>query len=277
MIKHLSTAISVGAEKPFSLLHISDTHLTLANDRDDARKLELAQRRARVFPHAEEMLREVSAEAKKKGLPIVHSGDLTDFVSCANIDAARKFTDSHDVFFAAGNHEFSLYVGEAFEDAAYRNKSLATVQSAFKNDIRFSSRVINGVNLVAVDDSYYRFEPEQLEKLKAEVSRGLPIVLLMHTPLYTPELYRTIRFERGNKSGCLVNVPPEKMTDYEPYRIRQQSADEITREACEYIVSTPEIRAIIAGHVHFDGEFSIHPGLTQYLTGTTTIREITIV
>ena len=62
---------------------------------------------------------------------------------------------------AAGNHEYSLYVGEAWEDAAYRNQSLATVQEAFINNIRMAARVIGGVNFVALDDGYYLFEEEQ--------------------------------------------------------------------------------------------------------------------
>ena len=44
------------------------------------------------------------------------------------IAAAKEFMESNDYFFAAGNHEFSLYLGEAVEDADYRNQSLAKVQ-----------------------------------------------------------------------------------------------------------------------------------------------------
>ena len=38
----------IGAERPFEVLHISDTHLTLADEleQDGGRKLELAQKRA---------------------------------------------------------------------------------------------------------------------------------------------------------------------------------------------------------------------------------------
>ena len=38
--------ICVGAEKPFRVLHLSDTHMTYADDRDDERKLELAENRS---------------------------------------------------------------------------------------------------------------------------------------------------------------------------------------------------------------------------------------
>ena len=33
------TDIKIGVEKPFSLVHISDTHFTLADERNDERKI----------------------------------------------------------------------------------------------------------------------------------------------------------------------------------------------------------------------------------------------
>ena len=50
-----------------------------------------------------------------------------DVVEQLAIDRAKEFCETVDVFMAAGNHEFSLYVGEAWEDEAYRNQSLALV------------------------------------------------------------------------------------------------------------------------------------------------------
>lgn len=91
------------------------------------------------------------------------------------IELAKDFAETIDCFFAAGNHEFSLYVGEAKEDAAYRAQSLDRVNAAFGNDIRFDSGIIGGVNFVAVDNFYYLFEEFQLEGLKNEAknTRGI--------------------------------------------------------------------------------------------------------
>ena len=114
----LTTKLSLGAEKPFALLHISDTHLCLADDRDNERKNKLAESRKTVFGDGEDALRWSVELSKELGTLLVHTGDLLDFVSEANIDAAKKFTDENDCFFVAGNHEFSLYVGEAWEDEA---------------------------------------------------------------------------------------------------------------------------------------------------------------
>ena len=107
-MKFIDTTINIVIEKPFELLHISDIHLTYADGRDDARKLALAADRLKYFPDAEENLAAAVADAKRTGALMISTGDLIDFVSYANIDAARKFTDENDCFFAAGNHEFSL-------------------------------------------------------------------------------------------------------------------------------------------------------------------------
>ena len=42
--------IKVGAESPFSVLHVSDTHLTRVDNRDDEAKMRLAAGRSRWAP-----------------------------------------------------------------------------------------------------------------------------------------------------------------------------------------------------------------------------------
>ncbi len=114
----IKTRLRVGAAAPFRVLHVSDTHLTRADMRDGERKVRLSRERSPIFPQAEETLALASQVASGEGLPILHTGDLIDFVSVANLEAVKRFTDENDYFMAAGNHEFSLCVGEAKEDAA---------------------------------------------------------------------------------------------------------------------------------------------------------------
>ena len=275
-MKYLSNELNVGAEKPFTLLHVSDTHLCLADDRDCERKIQLAANRAPRFPEAEATLAEIERVAKEKNLTIAHTGDLLDFVSWKNIDEAKRFCDENDVFMAAGNHEFSQYVGEAVEDAAYRNQSLEKVQAAFKNDIRFASRKINGVNLIAIDNGYYLFEQEQLDALKAEIALGLPIILFMHTPLYAEDLYQFHKDREKHPIAYQMAVPEEYMKNYPEDRYRQQKADAVTQEAYDLIVGCPLVKALITGHLHFDFEGKVHENLPQIVTGCTTLRELHI-
>ncbi len=272
----LHTQIRIGLDAPVRVLHFSDTHLTRADLRDGDRKVELADARYNCFPGAEEVLQFASATAKSMDLPIVHTGDLCDFVSQANIEAARQFTDEHDVFMVAGNHEFSLYVGEAWEDEAYRNQSLEAVQSAHKNNIRMDSRVIGGVNFIAVDNGYYLFDRAQLDFLKAEAQKGLPMVLMMHVPLYDRALYD---YELSRAPGCayLCGVPEELMSHYDEYRFRQQKADDVTLETMDYIAREPLVKAILTGHLHMNYEASYADRMPQIFTGDRAVRIIELV
>lgn len=273
-MKFLENHIHIGIEKPFSVFHASDTHITFADGRDDERKIQLAINRARSFPFANENLCFIQSKAVTETKTLIYTGDLIDFVSELNIEKAKAFIDSIDCFMAAGNHEFSLYVGEAKEDTAYRNKSLKKVQAAFKNDIRMSSRELNGVLFVALDNSYYLIDEEQFKFLKSECEKGLPVILCMHTPLFSKDLYD---FSREGESipAYLMSVPEELMTDYSPDRYEQQKQDEITAEAYDYIINSDVIKALITGHIHKDYEGSLN-GKIQIATDISTLREIYI-
>ncbi len=268
----IETKMKIGVDSPFSVIHISDTHLTYADMRDGERKVELAEKRSRIFPHAEEVLQKTSKLSKEKNIPVVHTGDLIDFVSVKNVERAKLFCDENDLFMAAGNHEFSLYVGEAKETAEYRNISLSFVQSAFKNDIRMSSRIINGVNFVAIDNGYYFFEEEQFIFLRKEVEKGLPIILLMHTPLYEKNLYDVMM----SRCECayLMGVPEKLMECYSQYRREQQGADETTKKVIEYIASQNLIKGIVAGHEHINYEGMFADRIPQIITACANIRII---
>jgi 3',5'-cyclic AMP phosphodiesterase CpdA len=270
----IKTPIHIGLPTPIRLMHMTDTHLYLADMRDGERKVKLSHNRKRHFANPEKTLAEAAEIAKEQNLTILHTGDLIDFVSTANLEMAKQFTDEHDVFMAAGNHEFSLYVGEAKEDAAYRNQSLEKVQAAFKNDIRMSSRVIGGVNFVALDNGYYLFEEEQLDFLKKEAEKNLPMVLLMHNPIHEMTLYHLMRAQ--NPCAYLVGVPEELMQDYPADRFAQQNADEITKKTVEFIKTEPLVKAIIAGHIHLNYRGYLTEHIPQITTSCTDIRIIEI-
>ena len=266
----LRTKLHIGVPEPFQIIHLSDIHLTYADMRDGMRKVELAKDRQTAFPDAEEILAQADQVAKETGAPILCTGDFIDFVSLANLERAKAFIDDHDFYMAAGNHEFSLYVGEAKEDAAYRNQSLELVQSAFPNNIRCASRIIGGVNFVALDNGYYLFEPEQLTFLQREADKGYPMILLMHTPLFSKELYDITMSD--SPCAYLTDVPEELMRNYPPDRYEQQLADSITHQTVEFIRTQPLIKAVIAGHIHKNYEGIVFDRIHQYTTACTTVR-----
>jgi hypothetical protein len=189
---------------------------------------------------------------------------------------------------SAGNHDYSKYVGEAKEDEAYKQDSYEAVRAAFPNDLRFASRVIGGVNFVAVDDVYYNFTERQLEQMKAEMAKGMPVVMLCHVPLYTPEYFKDEMERMGNRCAYLCGVPLELTETYEPgvsypageewrYRKVQQRADEPTLAFIAWLKEQKLLKAILCGHMHrfFEDRFS--ETAIQYTVGATYLGDAQVV
>lgn len=272
--------IEAGATEPFDVMHVSDTHLSRADSRDDEKKIMLAASRSTWMNAGEHYLDEAIRIARENGMYLMHTGDMHDFVSEANLDGEAKHMMEGDWFVCAGNHEFSRYVGEAREDEAYKAGSYDAVRGAFPNDLYFASRIINGVNFVAVDDVYYNFTEQQLELMKAEIAKGLPVILLIHVPIYTPEYYKDEMERMDNRCAYLAGVPLELTETYEPgvtypageewrYRKVQQRADEPTLRFIEWLRGQPLLKGILCGHMHRFFEERFSPTAIQYTVGAT--------
>lgn len=263
--------LHIGLEKPLTLLHLSDTHIILADERDDERKRKLAENRVHAFGvPQDEVIRNLDAAldyAKANCDLVVHTGDLIDFVSHPNLDILSEKLSAEDTFFAVGNHEFSLYVGEAKEDTAYKMQSFDRVRAASPNDLDFASRIVNGINLVAVDNGYYLFTENQLERLKKELQKGLPVILLMHNPIHTETLYDYMMNVRKSPCAYLTGTPEELLSCYPADRREQQRPDKPTLDFIGYIKKQPQIKAVFAGHLHFFHQDQITGTLPQFIAG----------
>ncbi|MBQ8250230.1 MAG: metallophosphoesterase [Clostridia bacterium] len=274
-LKILKTDINIGIKEPIKLLHITDTHITRDNPLDEDRTAEFD---VDYKGCAEEYFFEALEYAKQNDMIVLHTGDLIDFFSKGNFDFIDKYFADVNYIYAAGNHDFCHYLGRAKEDYAYKWEKIKEIAPHIKDNLYFDSRIINGVNIVTMDDSYYFISDGQIEMLKAEVAKGYPVILAMHVPLYTKELSEAVRDVWGYYAH-LANAPEEMLATYDEARRKQQTPDEATRRAAEYIQNEPAIKALITGHVHFNFESKISDTLRQYTThGSFSgyVREITI-
>ena len=272
-LKILRTTIVAGLEKPVELLHITDSHIVL----DDERKSD----RRRHFDHPEgsgqleDYLRQALAYAEERKMPVVHTGDLIDYTSDAALAFADRELATADHMYAAGNHDFCHWVGEATEDVPYKWKMMQKVAPHFRTNLVFDSRIIGGLNVVTMDDSYYQITDGQIDALRAEVARGYPILLCMHVPLYTPELARL-----GDRVAYVLGAPESLLSIYPEKRVKQQRPDAATQRAVEYILNEPKIIGVLAGHKHVNYEEPLENGVMQYSTGGTFegwARHITVI
>lgn len=259
--------VEIGLRKPFSVLHISDTHLTAAYPSESQKKQELRKNRTQTFGgHQEEALRDSLAWAKQHVDYVVHTGDLIDWQSEANYDLVRKyFGDS--IVGCMGNHEFSpdMWLTEpaAPENEAFKDRSRQRLQEVYPFDISFFSREINGVNFITLDDVYATVTEQQVSRFKKEADKGLPIVLCMHVPLFTDTIYRANRRFWG-KAGArfadasVVNPGGE---------YKKQQDDPTTRDFIAYLRQLPLLKAILCGHLHITVQDRFSPTATEYVVG----------
>lgn len=271
-LKILKNTVHIGLEKPIKLLHMTDSHIT----RDDP-----WHSRAEVFDTeykgcAEDFFFAALDYAKQNSMPILHTGDLIDFFSKGNFDFIDKYFSNTNYIYAAGNHDFCHMLGEAKEDYDYKWEKIREIAPHFNCNLYFDSRIIGGVNVVTLDNSYYFISHGQIEALKAEAARGYPIILAMHVPIHVDTLTSLTPI---GEPAYVMAAPDDVLAHYSEDRRLQQTPDRTTLEAVEYIKSEPLIKAVVTGHKHMNHEDKLTPTLTQFVTDGTFsgyVREITI-
>ncbi|MCH4147638.1 MAG: metallophosphoesterase [Prevotella sp.] len=258
--------IHIGLQKPFSIMHISDTHLSEAYPYENEKKQTLKNSRTMTFGgRQEEALRDSLQWAKSHVDYIVHTGDLIDWQSEENFDLVKKYFGTN-IFGTMGNHEFSsdMWLSEPKEGftEAYKEQSHDVLSKVFPFDISFHSQVVNGVNFIGLDDVYGTVTRRQTELFKKEIKRGLPIILCMHVPFYTDDIWRATQRYWGNGKKQILGEKIKPVDDY----LKQQT-DSTTKEFIDYLKQEPLLKGILAGHEHINVQDKFSETATQYVVG----------
>ncbi len=255
-LRPTKVSLAVGAAKPFTALHFSDTHVSQSDAADlldgDERSLALYNARYPRFPVSVQSLAAVCAYGRRHGIPLLNTGDVFDFRSEANIHCiARAFKDL-DVISCLGNHEGYGHHTRPMNPGtnAERDALRARYEKAFGNSLLAFSRVINGVNFVAFDNGGLQRgrEAELLSAVKGEFAKGMPVVLMCHMPIYTPQLIEDMCEKRRRKR-------PD--TSLQAYVLLgedalKSKAHPAARELVSFLRRQKNLKAILAGHLHFE-------------------------
>ena len=269
----IQTEIHIGIEQPFTVLQITDTHLVMVGDSESEARREFGRDRS-VYDKREDLdfAREYAATT---GYPLIHTGDLMDFLTPESMEVSRRFARETGLLMVAGNHEQCYCPGNRFHEDDYaeelkvREATLDHLQTCFDNNVRFFCKEINGVCLVGLDDGDYQITEAQLEAFKQVEALGKPIILFVHIPFYDDDLGE--RF-----ADCMVGTPGARMGNYNAWQIYEQTAKPTTRRAYEYIMASPLLKAIVSGHMHASFENKPETCPRQFVTGLRTMREITV-
>ena len=234
-------SLSVGASKPFTVLHVSDTHLTqataaellLASEKDR----ELHERRSKALTRNAKAFAASVDYAKEHGFRLVHTGDLIDYCSEGNIAAAKDGLSGMDALVCPGNHEIVGFPSsETPKSAETAAKLMTRLESAYGTRFLVSSQELNGVRFVAFDNgglSKWRVK-EQIATLEAELDKPAPMVILCHLPPYEETLLAELR--RREKNGR--QKPPHA------YMMMNERINRM-------IAESTNVKAILCGHLHF--------------------------
>ena len=257
--------IEAGATAPFSILHMTDTHLTAAYEHEAVYACGKAVARTQTFGGRQiESLESTLAWAGKNADYVLHTGDLIDFQSEANFDLVRKHY-GETVFGPMGNHEFYSYLPDEKHtwQEPFKDRSWPLLRSAYPVDPRFSAKVVNGVNFICMDDVFGTVRPDQVELFHAEAKKGLPMVLCMHVPFYTEELWRITRRFWGNRDRKFRTAEvPDPTGDY-----KRQLEDPTTKAFVAYLKTERLLKGLLVGHEHVAMQDRFSPTAMEYVTG----------
>ena len=268
--------VTSASVKPTKVFHITDTHLSM----DDARGApyqEYSKRMASAYKSnshfqtgehysAEESFELTLEVAKKERVDfLAFTGDTFSFPSETAVEWVQQKLAETEIPYAyiAGNHDWHY---EGMQGSSQELRDTWTVKHLTPmyqgNHPLYAAYDFNGIRFVCIDDSTYEILPEQLEFFRAQVKSGLPLLLLMHIPIYMPG--RTLGFGCGHpKWGAKTdrNYEVERREKW-----RKEGHTKVTMDFCEEAFNAPNLLAVLAGHTH-QQSLDIKNGIPQVVSG----------
>ena len=242
------------------VIHIADTHLF----KDDERGIPYQKYSSRMakaynqtihFQTQKVINPEVAFEEALAYAKAVHAdvitliGDIFSFPSEAAIEwvLSKLKETTIPYIYIAGNHDWH-YEGmegtlESLRDTWIENRLLPLYQG---NNPLMAAYEIKGIRFIAIDNSTYQINEEQLTFFKGQVEKGLPMVLLVHIPMYAPG--KQISFGCGNPNwGAATdrNYELEKRPKWP-----ESGHTQTTLSFHKQVFNAPNLLGIFAGHIH---------------------------
>ncbi len=250
-----TTIFNIGLDEPVKLLHITDIHITKANDQDSDMYKELMERRVDTFYNEgkcppstpSQYFEKAIALAKEKDALLINTGDAIDLHINGCLEEYNRIADGVDMMFTPGGHEYQRHFVRTMEEGTeYVEKVSKQLEKDFPNyNLALSSRVIGGVNIVCANNALDYYSKTTLELFKKELEKGLPMLVFSHDPIWDSLLNKTAPYHPN------IKLTPE---DYKA-----------SHEMIDLLLNHPLVIATIAGHNHFNQTHLIN-GKTHYTT-----------
>ncbi len=252
-----------GLQRPVRMLHVTDVHCALLDERD-ARHEDACRDYCQRFAGNERILAERFNEARELGVDLVAlTGDIMHFPSRALVDyLARQMEQLQvPVLFTCGNHDWR-FPGLSDEEAV-REQWWPRLDPLHPGRAGCAACEVNGIQFLQVDDSTYQVDDEQLAWVRERLATGRPTVVLSHIPLSLPTL-RAPTIDRW-KAPILIGDPDWDQESRERWKA---GADRpTTLQYVQLLAGAENLVAVFCGHVHFPHADAVNPRVVQYVGG----------
>jgi 3',5'-cyclic AMP phosphodiesterase CpdA len=199
----LETIIVIKSLKtPFTVLQISDSHVSCDNESDV--QYEQYSKRMRdgyaTSKHYKtgktttplDCFTELMQFARLSKVDMIAlTGDIINYPSATAVERILQLVNGAGVpwFYTAGNHDWHYEGWGGSDDAQRAEWCEARLKPLYQGkNCLYGSVLLNGVNLVAIDNSTYQVNEEQLEFYKQQIALPEPVALFVHIPIYMPDM-----------------------------------------------------------------------------------------
>ena len=240
------TVVIPGLSRTYRVLQLADSHMSPDSPLDSDEMREKAARHREVWmAHGngvpqEENFAHFVALAEKEAVDLaVLCGDMTDFPSVGTADeGAKRYAALGNYLYVPGNHEQGIRFPEMFAAATRGNPAFQVVDLG---ELRF----------VGIDNGCHTVSDEVMNKLDALLHGDKPVVLVHHIPVDCETLHPAAVTYWEDVTYFLFGLSGK--------------GDNIDRYNRLVREDRTQLRAVLAGHLHFDHIDRFENGVTQYV------------
>jgi len=182
----------------------------------------------------------------------------------ANLDFLKKSLQSISSLnlYTLGNHDW-YYPYMDWNDSTRREHYPRFFDFTHGNPA-YQMINVNGIKLIAIDNSNYQISEEQLHFFREQLADGLPCLLFMHIPLYLPSLVTEV--VQKWKAPIMMAAPGWDVETQQLWKVRD--ADQSTTQFYNLVTGRDhdQILGIFCGHVHFAHKDEFRPNRCQLIT-----------